>query len=70
VVVEIQDFGESAIAYDVALWIPASDFLGRRWALRRYIWEEFRAAGVEMTYPHLNVHLDDRERNPQKANKE
>ena len=58
VVVEIQDFGESAIAYDVALWIPASDFLGRRWRLRRYIWEEFRAGGVEMTYPHLNVHLD------------
>ena len=58
VVVEIQDFGESAIAYDVALWIPASDFLGRRWRLRRCIWEEFRNAGVEMTYPHLNVHLD------------
>ena len=57
VVVEIQDFGDSAISYDVALWIPASEFLSRRWALRRYIWEEFRAAGVEMTYPHLNVHL-------------
>ena len=60
VVVEIQDFGESAIAYDVALWIPASEFLVRRWALRRYIWEEFRASGVKMTYPHLNVHLEDR----------
>ena len=56
-VVEIQDFGESAISYDVALWIPASDFLGRRWALRRYIWEEFRAADVRMTYPHLNIHV-------------
>lgn len=58
VVVEIQDFGDSAIAYDVALWIPSTDFLGRRWRLRRLIWEEFKAAGVEMTYPHLNVHLD------------
>lgn len=58
VVVEIQDFGDSAIAYDVALWIPASDFLGRRWRLRRLVWEEFKAAGVEMTYPHLNVHLE------------
>ncbi|MBR3077807.1 MAG: mechanosensitive ion channel family protein [Oscillospiraceae bacterium] len=62
VVVEIQDFGESAIAYDVALWIPASEFLKRRWAMRRYIWEEFRAAGVEMTYPHLNVHVDTKDR--------
>ena len=62
VVVEIQDFGESAIAYDVALWIPASEFLKRRWAMRRYIWEEFRAAGVGMTYPHLNVHVDTKDR--------
>lgn len=23
-----------------------------------YIWEEFKAAGIVMTYPHLNVHLD------------
>lgn len=57
IVAEIQDFGESAIAYDLALWIPATEFLARRWALRRYIWEEFKAAGIEMTYPHLNVHL-------------
>ena len=64
VVVEIQDFGESAIAYDVALWIPASEFLSRRWRLRRCIWEEFREAGVEMTYPHLNVHLDHAEQKP------
>ena len=64
VVVEIQDFGDSAIAYDVALWIPASEFLSRRWRLRRCIWEEFREAGVEMTYPHLNVHLDHAEQKP------
>lgn len=70
VVVEIQDFGESAIAYDVALWIPASDFLGRRWALRRYIWEEFRAAGVEMTYPHLNVHIDENKPKENPTNRE
>ena len=61
VVVEIQNFGDSAIAYDVALWIPASEFLARRWALRRYIWEEFRAAGVQMTYPHLNIHVQNGE---------
>ncbi len=70
VVVEIQDFGDSAIAYDVALWVPASEFLRRRWALRRYIWEEFRAAGVEMTYPHLNVHFDDKQQETQKTDKE
>ena len=61
VVVEIQEFGESAIAYDVALWIPASEFLTRRWALRRYVWEEFKAHGVQMTYPHVNVHVQHEE---------
>lgn len=58
VVVEFQDFGDSAISYHVCLWIPASEYLDRRYAMRRYVWEEFKKAGVEMTYPHLNVHLD------------
>lgn len=57
-IVEFQEFGDSAITYHVCLWIPASRFVRTRYDLRRYVWEEFRAAGVEMTYPHLNVHLD------------
>ena len=58
VVVEFQEFGDSAISYHVCLWIPATEYLDRRYAMRRYIWEEFKKAGVEMTYPHLNVHFD------------
>lgn len=55
---EFQNFGDSAISYHVCLWIPASRYIQTRYDLRRYVWEEFKAAGVEMTYPHLNVHVD------------
>ncbi len=57
VIVEFHNFGDSAIEYQVCLWVPAANFVRRRYDLRRYIWEEFRDGGVEMTYPHLNVHM-------------
>lgn len=57
-IVEFHAFGDSAISYHVCLWIPSSRYIATRYNLRRCVWEEFRAAGVEMTYPHLNVHLD------------
>ena len=56
-IAEIREFGDSAISYHVCAWIPASRFIATRYALRRYVWEEFKAAGVEMTYPHVNVHM-------------
>lgn len=65
VIVEFQEFGDSAISYDVCFWIPASRFIQTRYDLRRWVWEEFRAAGVEMTYPHLNVHLDRAQAGPE-----
>jgi small conductance mechanosensitive channel len=55
---EIQSFGDSAITYAVWFWIPAERIIQARFDIRRYIWEEFKAAGIVMTYPHLNVHLD------------
>ncbi len=58
ILVEFQDFGESAIVYHVCIWIDPKDYLDKRYLLRRRIWEEFQAAGVKMTYPHLNVHVD------------
>ena len=59
--VEFQSFDDSAIRYHVHFWIPASRFVQTRFDLRRYVWEEFRSAGVEMTYPHLNVHLEQKQ---------
>ena len=56
-IAEIREFGDSAISYHVCAWIPASRYVSTRYDLRRYVWEEFKAAGVEMTYPHVNVHM-------------
>ena len=58
VIVEFDEFGDSAISYQVCLWVKASDFLTARYQLRRNIYQCFKAEHVEMTYPHLNVHLD------------
>ena len=56
-IAEFREFGDSAISYQVCLWIPSARYVSTRYALRRYVWEEFKAAGVEMTYPHVNVHV-------------
>ena len=55
--IEFHSFDDSAITYHVHFWIPASRFVQTRFDLRRAVWEEFRKLGIEMTYPHLNVHL-------------
>lgn len=57
--VEFQSFDDSAICYHVHFWVPSARFVQARFELRRYVYEAFRDAGVEMTYPHLNVHLQD-----------
>ncbi len=57
VIVEFDEFGDSAISYQVCLWVKASDFLTARYQLRRNIYQCFKAEHVEMTYPHLNVHM-------------
>ncbi|MBO4419447.1 MAG: mechanosensitive ion channel family protein [Oscillospiraceae bacterium] len=53
----IEEFGDSAISYHIHFWIPSERFIDTRFALRTYVWEAFRAHDIEMTYPHLNVHI-------------
>ena len=55
--IAIQDFGDSAVSYYIHFWIPSARMIDARFELRTRIWEAFRDAGVEMTYPHLNVHV-------------
>lgn len=55
--VAIQSFDDSAICYHIHFWIPSSCFIQTKFELNTAVWEEFRSHGVEMTYPHLNVHI-------------
>lgn len=57
VCVAIEDFGDSAISYHLHCWVPSERLISARFELRTHVWEAFRAEKIEMTYPHLNVHL-------------
>lgn len=54
----VWEYGDSAIVYKLQLWTPTDQYWPIRYEVNRRIQEEFQKAGLEMTYPHLNVHLD------------
>lgn len=54
----VVSYGDSAIAYTLRLWTATEDYWDVYYAANRNIRECFNAHGIEMTYPHLNVHLD------------
>lgn len=57
-VVHVEDYGDNAIKYIVRVWTASSDFLDAKYALNEAIYGAFKRNGVEMTYPHLNVHMN------------
>ena len=54
----VSNYGDSAIEYTLRLWSTAEDYWDVYFAANRKVRERFDANGIEMTYPHLNVHLD------------
>ena len=51
-------YGESAISYTVRVWVKTEDFWDVYHNINRGIMDTFREQNIELTYPHLNVHLD------------
>ena len=51
-------YGDSAINYTLRVWTSADDYWNAFFTINENIKAEFDKAGVEMTYPHLNVHID------------
>ena len=51
-------YGDSAISYTVRVWVKTEDYWDVYHKINRSIRECFKEKGIEMTYPHLNVHLD------------
>lgn len=51
-------FGESAIEYHVRFWAKTEHFWDANFASLEEIRRAFAESGIEMTYPHLNVHID------------
>ena len=56
--VSVSEYGDSAISYVVRVWVKTENYWDVHFAVTHKIKEVFDARGIEMTYPHLNVHLD------------
>ncbi|MFV0497396.1 MAG: mechanosensitive ion channel family protein [Candidatus Fimivivens sp.] len=53
----ISDYRDSCIEYILRVWVPTDDYWPIYFALLEEIREEFEKDAVEMTYPHMNVHM-------------
>lgn len=51
-------YGESVINYQLRYWVKSEDYWTTTFAINKKIKVAFDEAGVKMSYPNLNVHLD------------
>ncbi len=54
----VNRYGDSAIEYVLRVWCKSDDYWDTTFQINQRIKECFDHSGIEMTYPHLNVHLD------------
>ena len=50
-------YGDSAIQYSLRLWVRTPDYWGVYFQVNQRVKDIFDQQGIEMTYPHLNVHI-------------
>lgn len=55
--IHVDDYGDNAIRYAVRVWCANADYWTVYFDLMDGLKLAFDAAGVEMTYPHVNVHM-------------
>ena len=55
--IHVDNYGDSAIGYVVRVWCATADYWTVYFDLMDGMKPAFDAAGVEMTYPHVNVHM-------------
>ena len=51
-------YGDHSMEYILQVWTATDDFWTTTFAINENIKKVFDANGIEMTYPHLNVHFD------------
>ena len=54
----VSKYAESTIEYVLRVWTVADTYWDVNFAINEKIRETFKDAGVEMSYPHLNVHIE------------
>lgn len=55
----ITGYGDSAISYSLRVWVKPEDYWDVYFAIHQRVGTVFQEQGIEMTYPHLNVHMVD-----------
>lgn len=55
-VVFLNEYSDSSIVYILQAWAPSESFLKLRYSLSEEIYACFKRNGIEITYPHLNIH--------------
>lgn len=55
--VYLTDYGDSAVEYTIYCWATPDTYWDVHFSLGEHLRDAFAAANVEMTFPHLNVHL-------------
>lgn len=56
--IAVSKYGDSAIEYVVRVWTPSANYWDVYFTLTERVKRCFDEAGVTMTYPHLNVHVE------------
>jgi small conductance mechanosensitive channel len=50
-------YGDSAISYSLRLWVKTPDYWDVYFLVNQRVKDVFDQQEIEMTYPHLNVHI-------------
>lgn len=58
--VALSNYGESAITYVLRAWSKNEHYWDAYYAINQRIKEEFDKQGIKMTYPHLNIHMQEK----------
>ena len=58
--VRVSNYGDSAIEYSVRGWCATDDYWTVYFDVMEQVKVAFDKAGIEMTYPHINVHMMDK----------
>ena len=56
-IAEVINYGDSAIEYSVRIWTKTEDYWRAKFDIQYRVREIFEREKLEMTYPHLTVHL-------------
>ena len=54
----LSGYGDSAVSYTLRLWTTGGDYWDVYYDVLEAVSREFAVSNIEMTYPHINIHMD------------